>query len=86
MPPFDGRVLVPSVSGTIVGGEVGSSETIMPGASIPGVSAGAVIWGGSPECERSGAMTVASASPDEGGAILENSLDNFLRSSSDLLI
>lgn len=31
MPPFDGRVLVPFVSGTTVGGEVGSSETIMPG-------------------------------------------------------
>ena len=31
IPPLEGRVLVPSDSGTMVGGEVGSSEMMTPG-------------------------------------------------------
>jgi hypothetical protein len=82
IPPFVGRVLDPSVAGMRVTGDVGLSEITMPGVGRPEVPV-SVIGVNNGVSPRSGASTVASASPEDGGAALENSRESFERSSSE---
>jgi hypothetical protein len=70
MPPFVGRVLEPSVAGMRVAGDLGLSETTMPGGE--NVSP---VGDGSGEAWRSDAMFVASV---WGGGMLERSSPDVL--------